>query len=344
MEKQNLDVFLVTKPEDKYYLSGFESSNFYIVITEKINFLLTDFRYLEAARKKCKEFKIITIDSQYSVFDFLAKYDKMSIGIEEKHLTADGLKMMESIFNPEKIFFAQNIIEDQRITKDESEIICIKKSAEIADNAFAFILRYVEPGISERELALKIESFMKKEGANKLSFDIIVASGERSALPHGLASDRILQKGEFVTLDFGCIFDHYCSDMTRTIAIGNISEEKKEIYDIVKDAQQAALEKLKPGMPASLVDDIARERINRAGYGEYFGHGLGHGVGLEVHEAPRLSPACHSHLCEGMVVTVEPGIYLTDKFGVRIEDLVVITQQGIENLTTSNKELVVINS
>ncbi len=343
MEKQNLDILFVTKPEDKYYLSGFESSNFYIVLTDKSSYMLTDFRYFEAARKKnCQGFEIIKVDSKHSIFDFLSKYDKMSIGIEEKHLTADEFKILEQIFTSEKIFFSQNIFEEQRLIKDSSEIRSIRKAAEIADYAFSNILKHIGPGMSEREIAIKMESFMKKEGASRLSFDIIAASGERSALPHGLASERIIQKGDFLTLDFGCMVDHYCSDMTRTVAIGKASDEKKSVYNTVKDAQQAALDKVKPGISTSEADKIARSIIDRAGYGECFGHGLGHGVGLEVHEAPRLSPSCHSYLREGMVVTVEPGIYIADSFGVRIEDLVVITQNGIDNLTTSNKELIII--
>ena len=342
MAEQNIELLLVTKPEDKYYLSGFESSNFYIVLTQNRDYLLTDFRYLEAARKKIFGFEIIKIDASYSIFDFLAKYDKMNIGIEENHLTAEDYKVLEKSFTSEKILFAQNIFNNQRMIKDEYEIRCIQHAAEIADYAFTQLLGDIAPGVSEKELALKLEEIMKREGASQLSFETIVASGERSSLPHGVATDKIIQKGDFITLDYGCIVDHYCSDMTRTVAVGKVSEDMKTVYEIVQAAQKKSLEKIAPGFIASDIDEIARKKIKDAGYGEFFGHGLGHGVGLEIHEAPRLSPTSHVELLEGMVVTVEPGIYLPNNFGVRIEDLVVITDNGINNLSLFTKELIIV--
>ncbi len=342
MKDKNIEVLLVTKPEDKYYLSGFESSHFFIVLTEDSNFLLTDFRYVEAALEKTWPFEVVKIDSNHSIFDFLAKYDKMNIGIEEQHLTVDHYKSLEKIFTSKKIIFAQDIFNTQRMIKDAYEIRCIQRAAEIADHGFAQLLNAIGPGISERELASKLEELMKKEGANKISFETIAASGERSSLPHGTASDRIIQKGDFLTLDFGCVVEHYCSDMTRTVAIGKISDKMKNVYESVQVVQQEVLEKIAPGLSASNVDKIARDKIRNAGYGEFFGHGLGHGVGLEVHEAPRLSPTCQIELSAGMVVTVEPGIYIPNSFGVRIEDLVVITDHGMCNFTLSNKELIIL--
>lgn len=342
MKSKGIDVFLLTKPEDKYYLSGFESSNYFIVLTNEKDYLLTDFRYMESAQSKSGIFEIIEISTRFSVFDFLTKYDKMFLGIEEKNLTVFEYKELEKIFTAKQLVFAQEVIETHRMIKDNEEIHQIKRAAEITDYAFSHITQFVKSGLTEREIALELEFFMKKEGASNLSFEIIAASGERSSLPHGAASERIIQKGDFLTLDFGCIFDHYCSDMTRTLGVGAISDEQKEVYEIVKAAQTAALDRLRPGMKASEVDKIARDIIDHEGYGSFFGHGLGHGVGLEIHEAPRLSPACDIELKEGMVVTVEPGIYLPAKYGVRIEDLVVVSKEGIINLTSSNKELIIV--
>lgn len=342
MKKDGISILLLSKPEDKYYYSGFSSSNFYIIITENKNYLLTDFRYLEAAQSKKELYEIIKIDNQYTVFDFLKKYNKMNLGFEERHMTVIDFKKLRSVFPLKRLCFAQNIIEEQRIVKDDEEIGHIKQAAYIADKAFEHVLHYIKPGVKEKEIALELEFFMKKQGASHLSFDSIVASGAHSSKPHATASDKVIENGDLLTLDFGCVINGYCSDMTRTLAIGNASSEQKEVYEVVKRAQQEALDMIKASMKTSNVDQIARNIIETAGYGEYFGHGLGHGVGLEVHELPRLSPSYDIELKKNMVVTVEPGIYLPQKFGVRIEDLVVVLDDGIQNLTSSQKELIIV--
>lgn len=342
MKNKSIDVFLISKPEDKFYLSGFEASHYFIILIEDKNYLLTDFRYFEAANDKKDIFDIVRIDAHFSVFDFLSKYDKIKLGIEEKHLSALEYKKLLKQYSSENIVGGQEIIETQRMIKDKSELQLIKNAAEIADDAFKHLLAFIKPGLTEREVALELEFHMKKQGASGLSFDTIVASGKRSSLPHGTASDKILEKGDLITLDFGCIVECYSSDMTRTIALGQISDEQKRVYHIVKDAQERALKTLKAGIEASLADKAARDIIEAEGFGEYFGHGLGHGVGLEVHEGPRLSPASEVFLEENMVVTVEPGIYIPMQFGTRIEDLVVVTNDGINNYTSSTKELIII--
>lgn len=341
MKENGISVLLLTKPEDKYYFSGFISSNYFIVLTEDDNFLLTDFRYLESAQS-LNIFNIIKIDSHYTVFDFLKEYDKMVLGFEENHMTVSTFKSLRKVFPLKRLVFAQNMIESQRAIKDDEEITHIKHAARIADEAFTHILSYIKPGVKEKEIALELEFFMKKLGASALSFNSIVASGYQSSKPHAIASDKVIENGELLTLDFGCVVHGYCSDMTRTIAVGEVSNEQKEIYNLVKKAQQEALDAIQANKLASQIDKIARTIIESAGYGDYFGHGLGHGVGLEVHESPRLNPTNDMKLEKNMVVTVEPGIYLPEKFGVRIEDLVVVLENGIQNLTSSKKELIIV--
>ena len=231
------------------------------------------------------------------------------------------------------------VVESLRAVKDEGERDAIRKAAAIADRAFERILEELRPGRTEREIALRLEFMMREMGADGASFDIIVASGPRSALPHGVASDRVLEKGDLVTLDFGASYRGYCSDITRTVVLGEPNDAQRRIYETVREAQQAAVDAIRPGMTGKEADRVARDRIKASGYEKYFGHGTGHGLGMEVHEAPRLSPRGEEILEPGMVVTVEPGIYLPEFGGVRIEDDVIVTEDGREVLTQSPKHL-----
>jgi len=237
------------------------------------------------------------------------------------------------------------LVKKIRMIKDEAEIDKIREAVRITDVAFNHIRDYIKVGSIERDIALELEFFMKKEGASKNAFDFIVASGKRSALPHGVASTKQLEEGDFLTMDFGTVYQGYHSDMTRTVVVGKQPDKKQEeIYQTVLKAQQKATEVVKAGVKGSEVDKVARDIITKAGYGDYFGHGLGHSLGLEIHENPRLSPRDDTKLESGMVVTVEPGIYLPDWSGVRIEDTVVVREDGCEVLTSSPKELLVIDN
>lgn len=266
---------------------------------------------------------------------------KAVVGIEATMPLSRYLRFCETCGEYEFIL-AQEAIQESRQVKDEKELSLIAKAEAIGDAAFSHILEMIRPGVTEAEIALELEFFMKRQGAAKLSFDTIVASGPNSSMPHAQVTDRKLQPGDFITMDFGCVYQGYCSDMTRTVALGKPSEEMRRIYEIVSEANCRAMEAVRAGVKCSFIDAAARDYIADMGYGEYFGHGLGHSVGLEIHEEPRFSPKCDVVTKENMVITDEPGIYLPGKFGVRIEDLLVVKEGGCECLSHSPKELIIL--
>ncbi|MFT9493642.1 M24 family metallopeptidase [Anaerosolibacter sp.] len=340
LREKSIDGSIIYKPENRRYLSGFTGSSGYVLITLNDAYFITDFRYMEQAAKQCHGFKVVEHTNQNPLHMILNTFNLNTMAFEDDFVTYAQYKEFSDKLGQTKLVPLEGAMGNLRKIKDDEEISIIEKAAQIADQAFEYILTYMKAGMKENEVALELESFMKKKGASGLSFDSIVASGIRSSLPHGVASDKIIETGDFVTLDFGCIYEGYCSDMTRTIVVGKASEKQKKIYSIVLEAQEKALEAIKPGMTGVEVDKIARDIISENGYGDYFGHGLGHGVGLEVHESPRLSPLGHDTLKPGMIVTDEPGIYLPGFGGVRIEDLVVVTEDGCKTLSKSPKELI----
>lgn len=340
LKEKKLDAAIIFKPENRRYISGFTGTSGYALITIDKAFFLTDFRYIDQAKEQCKEYDIVKHTNERSIFSIINELNLNNLGFEEDFITYHQYMEFNKELDPIELIPLDGVISSLRKIKDEEEIKYIRQAAHIADEAFLHICNYMRPGIAEKDVALELETFMKKEGASGTSFDTIVASGIRSSLPHGVASDKLLEKGDFVTLDFGCIYNGYCSDMTRTIVLGKANERQKEIYHIVLKAQQKALAAIKPGITGIEADKVARDFIASCGYGEYFGHGLGHGVGLEIHEAPRLSPIGDEVLKEGMIVTDEPGIYIPDFGGVRIEDLLMITESGNKVLSKSPKNLI----
>ena len=330
-------VYISSYPNIFYY-SGFTSEDARLIITKKRRILFTDSRYTIQAKIQAKYFEIYDISN-----DFKKVINQLGIEtlcFEEDNITVSQFEKLKNLSVELKPFSKH--IKKPRALKDREELLKIAEAQRLGCDAFSYIINFIKEGKTEKEIALELEFFMKENGASALSFETICASGERSAMPHGVASDKIIEKGDFLTLDFGCVLDGYYSDMTRTIVIGNASERQKEIYNVVKKAQSAALETLKPGIKCSDVDIAARNIITDAGYGEYFGHGTGHGVGIEIHETPSLSPKSDEVLCVGNVVTVEPGIYIEGFGGVRIEDLVQITAEKPQNLTKTGKELLII--
>jgi len=333
---------LVTNRLNVRYLTGFSGSSGVALISADRAAFITDFRYTEQAAQETKGYEIVKHgpDVNATVAELLREWNAEALLFEEQDVTYATYLKMEEALRPAKLLRSEGIVEKLRMTKDENELAVLQEAADLADKTFDHILAYLKPGVTERSIALEMEFFMRSHGAKSSSFDTIVASGERSALPHGVASDRVIGKNEFVTLDFGAYYKGYCSDLTRTVVVGKASDKHKEIYSIVREAQQYALDHLRPGMTGKEGDALTRDIITRYGYGEYFGHSTGHGIGLEIHESPRLSTGGDDVLTPGMVVTVEPGIYLPGFGGVRIEDDVVMTDRGIRVLTSSPKELI----
>ncbi|MCD9021340.1 M24 family metallopeptidase [Cohnella silvisoli] len=336
---------LVTHPVNRRYLSGFTGSSGVVLITADKAALITDFRYREQAPQQAQGFQIVEhgTDVNATVADLLRQWNVDVLLFEERNVTFAAYSSMDKALTPVKLLPSEGIVEKLRMIKDDGELAIMQEAADLADRAFVHILRYIKPGATESSIALELEIFMRSQGAASSSFDTIVASGERSALPHGVASDRIIGRDEFVKLDYGAYYKGYCSDITRTVVVGKPSDKHREIYEIVKEAQQYALDHLVPGMTGKEGDALTRDIITRYGYGEYFGHGTGHGLGMEIHEAPRLSLTGDVVLEPGMTVTVEPGIYLPGFGGVRIEDDIVITDKGIRILTNSPKQLIVLD-
>lgn len=342
---EGVEGLLVTQATNRKYMSGFTGSSGVLLIAADRALLLSDFRYKTQAPAQAPAFEFV--EHGASIIDSV-KTAAAELGI--RRLAFEAHEMNVATFNKYKAAIgdlefvpAGEWIERLRMAKDAGELAIMRDAAKLADKTFEHMIGLLQPGMKELDVALEIEFFMRHHGATSSSFDTIVASGERSALPHGVASDRVLQTGEFVKLDFGAYYRGYCSDITRTVMLGKPTARHREIYDIVKKAQQATLEGIRPGMTGKQADAIARDIIKSHGYGDLFGHGTGHGLGMEIHEAPRLSVTGDIVLEPGMTVTVEPGIYIPGFGGVRIEDDVVITETGVEILTHASKDFIVID-
>lgn len=337
---------LITSDVNRFYYSGFKSSAGAVFITKSTATLLVDFRYFESAQKQVLD-KIQVI--QYvklfeSLNELIDKENIKSVIIEDDDVTVSRLKKLRYGLNCEIIdeFNLSDKILDFRMIKTDYEIEKIKHAQKLAEKSYLELLNIVKCGVSEKKLALELEHLMKLNGAEKPAFDIISISGKNTSLPHGVPTDKLLEKGDFITFDIGCVYDGYHSDMTRTVALGYASEEMKKIYDIVLQAHKCAAEKIKAGNSCADVDNAARNFIADNGYKDYFGHTTGHGVGLEIHEKPTVYMTNNLILKAGMIVTDEPGIYLPDKFGVRIEDMYLVTDTGCEDLAKIDKELIIL--
>lgn len=343
MESKNLDAFFVTDLKNIRYLSGFTGSAGSVLVTMKQAYFITDFRYTSQAAQQAEGFELRIhqkgIDQE--VHQILQAEAVATVGIEAANMNVDQYLGVQELFTAQ-IKPTTAFIEELRQIKDQAEISLIHQACQMTDQAFEHILTFIKPGISEIEVANELERFLKAKGASAMSFDTIVASGVRSSMPHGVASEKIIESGDVVTLDFGCYYQGYSSDITRTIAVGSISDQMKEIYDIVLTAHQRVIDGTKPGMTGKEIDALARDYINEKGYGDYFGHSTGHGLGLAVHEMPSISWKNEQAVEVGMVITDEPGIYLPDIGGVRIEDDLLITENGVESLNVSPKELIII--
>jgi len=339
LQTENIGAYLITSPENIYYFSGFTGGEGALFIDKNNKKLFTDSRYTVQAKEEAPDFEIIDT-AHLPVSQYLAVLGDTPIGFEDAFATFAFFLAMKKKVPALSLVPASDAISRVRVVKDTSELAAIETAAKIADEAFSYILPRITPGKTEKEIALDLEFFMRKNGAEGISFETIAASGVRSSMPHGRASDKIIEKNELFTLDFGCKYKGYCSDMTRTVVVGKADEKQKEIYETVLTAQKAALAAIRSGALCKDIDAIARNIIKDAGYGDNFGHGLGHSVGLMVHEKPNLSPRSEDTLVPNIPITIEPGIYIDGFGGVRIEDLVVVTETGCRNLVTAPKELI----
>ena len=343
MKERGIDALLITNPYNLHYMTQFTGTAGIAIISEDDAVFITDFRYTEQAEKEIEGYRIV-LHSKTIIEEVAVQVKTMQVkvvGFEKDHLTF-GLYELYNEKVAAELSPVSGLVEKLRMVKTSDELAILQKAAKIADDTFGHIISYIRPGISELDVSNELEFFMRKQGATSSSFSIIVASGLRSALPHGVATDKIIESGDFVTLDYGALYEGYISDITRTIAVGQPSDKLKEIYAVTLEAQELALQGIKPGMTGIEADAIARNYITSKGYGEAFGHSTGHGIGLEVHEAPGLSFRTKTILEPNMVVTVEPGIYLPGIGGVRIEDDIVITEDGNVRLTFAPKELLIL--
>lgn len=336
-----LDGVLITSSYNMRYVSGFSGGEGAVLITPQQKYIFVDGRYTIQAKEQTKGFTVV--EFKKGLFFELGNFSFDNLGIEEDFVTFSFYKKLKEVYKNCEFTGISSYLETKRSVKSDKEILYIKKAEEIGDKAFSYVLGLIKEGVSEKYLATKLEYFMKKNGADGIAFDTIVAFGERCALPHACPTDRKLQYNEFVLLDFGCIVNGYCGDMTRTVYFGKASKDEKEIYDLVLKAQTESMQKIKPGAKCSDVHNVAVKVLKEKNINGYFTHSLGHGVGLKIHEKPTLSPQSTITLCENMVVSVEPGVYFENNYGIRIEDLIVVTKEGYCNLAQSSKSFIEIN-
>ncbi len=340
--------FLITSDVNRFYFTGFSSSAGGLLITKSQAYLLVDFRYGESAKNTVKHCKVIVYSRFFEALEAVCREDHITeIGVENSNVTLAQAKNYKNFFAKFGVSLAKNcvldaVIENQRLVKSANEVSMIKQAQKITEEAYLEVLNCVKPGITEREIALELEYLMRKKGADGASFKLITITGKKTSLPHGEPDNSVIKEGDFFLSDIGALYKGYHSDMTRTVAVKNYTDEMAEIYNIVLNAQLSALKAVKAGVKASLVDKTARDVITHAGYGSYFGHSTGHGVGLDIHELPTVSTGGEAILSDNMVITVEPGIYMPNKFGIRIEDMILVTQNGYENFTTIDKTLTIV--
>lgn len=337
---------LITSDANRLYFTNFKSSAGILFVTKESADFLIDFRYFEKAEKTVQNCNVILlIKTEEQLRDLALRHQVKTVYTETTYLTVAEKRRFSKIFSncilSEEEALSKAILA-MRSIKSPAEIDNIKKAQKITDDTFSWILGQIKPEKTEKEIALEMEFFLRKQGSEGVSFDFIVVSGKNSSLPHGVPTDKKIEVGDFITMDFGAVVNGYRSDMTRTVAVGKVSDHQKNVYNTVLEAQEKALAAIKPQMICKDIDSIAREHICSAGFEGRFGHGLGHSVGIEIHESPCFNLSDTTVLEPGMIITVEPGIYLPNEFGVRIEDMALVTENGHENLTKSAKELIIL--
>lgn len=339
------DCAIITSDINRRYLTGMKSSAGTVLVFADAAYLIIDFRYIEKAKATATDCEVILENSLYNqINELVAKHNAKTACIETQSVTYSQFVNIKEKLSAElsDTSWLSEKLAQLRSIKTIDELEKIKSAQKIAEQSFDEVLGFIKEGRTEREIALFLDFEMQKRGSQGVSFETIALSGKNTSMPHGVPGDREVRNGDFVLMDFGAVYDGYHSDMTRTVAVGNVSDEMRKVYDTVLSAQLRAISAARAGIVGKDLDKVARDVIENAGYGDAFGHSLGHSVGLEIHEAPNASPRYEKELSEGVVVTVEPGIYLPDKFGVRIEDMIFITKDGCENLTSTDKNLIIL--
>ncbi len=347
MEQEKLDGLIVTQPENRHYLSGFTGSSGVLIITKERQVLATDSRYYEQVRQQCPTWELAEV-GYYFVENMLELLRQMelggrNVGFETSHVTVATLYSWEQVIKGQLILsHTKGLVESLRMQKEETEIAALRQAIALTDAAWEHVAAWIRPGMTERQVAWELESYMRMHGAKAVSFAPIVASGPHGAKPHAEPSERPLQVGEPIVMDFGCIVADYCSDLTRTVCLGQPADDRYlKVWHTVQQAQQAAFAGAKAGMTGEAIDKLARDIIVAAGFKDNFGHGLGHSVGLSVHENPRFSYTYPHEIPTDATITVEPGIYLPDWGGVRIEDIVWVRADGVELLSNASKNPII---
>lgn len=340
----HIDAMLCSSDPGEFYAVGLHGEG-YAIVTPTAARYITDSRYIEVANETVKDAEVVMVDGQRNyanlLNEFIDAHGVKTLGIEDGYMSLGQFNALTRDLHA-KLVNANGLITGLRASKDEEELSRMVKAQEITDRAFSEILNFIKPGMTEAEIAAKLVYDMMRFGAQRTSFDPIVASGPNGSKPHAIPGPRQVQKGEFITMDFGCVFEGYCSDMTRTVALGEINDDKRRVYDTVLKAQLAGIAASRAGVPGVDIHNHAAQVIQDAGYGAYFGHGYGHSVGIEIHESPNANTRDHTPMPVGAMVSAEPGIYLPGQFGVRIEDVVRMEEGGCTDITHSPKELIIL--
>ena len=343
LDAENIEGLYISHEENVSYFSGKKGNDCTLWITKDDAVIFTDFRYREMAQELAGWLQLDEIGAKRRPLDRLKSCRETRIGVERDYLPLNDYLDFTGRISGKSIVPVSGLVEKLRIVKDEEEIELTRQAEEISAQAFNYIIGYIKPGMSEKQVAVELEHWMLTHGGEGISFDTIVVSGAKSSYPHGVPDGKLIEDGDFVTMDYGTVVAGYHADMTRTVAVGHAKDEMKHVYNTVLRAQTESCRQIKAGILGSEAHKIAADIIAAEGYGEYFGHGLGHGTGLEIHEAPRFSPFYQAEIPENSIMSIEPGIYLPKKFGVRIEDLCIVKADGIINLTISApKELIIL--
>jgi len=346
LDAYGLDAMMVTSEPNRLYVTQFHSTAGVAIVTREKSYFITDSRYIEAAGKAVTGAEIRQNTAQNTAVqitgEILQAHGVKKLGFEEQYATVAEYNLWKEKLPCEKLVPATKLIMDLRSVKEPEEIECLVAAQRIAEKALKEVIDFIKPGVTEKEISAYLQYRMLCHGAEKMSFEPIVVSGVNSSMPHGVPTGKKVEKGDFVTMDFGCVYGGYCSDMTRTVAVGYVTEEMEKVYNTVLAAQKAGIAAAKAGVTGKAVHEAAAKVIADAGYGDYFGHGFGHGVGVEIHESPRAAVTNTRPLPAGAVISAEPGIYLPGKFGVRIEDVIVIGEDGSNDIMEAPHELIII--